>query len=447
MYALQLGCLWIFTSIEEVFMLQQCYLKQHSFCSLNEALRFFGYIKGLGIIVHGPQGCGSTTANEIMTNQGYYRTLETVILYSTFDDRNFIYGCEEQLLNDIDQFIQLYDLKDIVVLQTCSPVITGTGYEYIKKNVSARHADINLMVIRSEGMNHRFHYDFYQRMIKEFLALILPVEDSADKKYDLNIINAFDTQKCDYKALYRLLIPMGIKVRFLPYDASLSALKDIRSAKVTLALCQTTNKDILKYLEKSGLDVLFVDAPRGFLYTSIWLRSIMEALGISDSEKKIGEEEKRYKERLNQLRHSLRGRRVILTAGKGHLLQWAQMCVELGMTVVATGCMHTAFDKKEQLNALTGVQCQDDVQWSQVDAWIEQYRPDVYLVKHAVPYELTCKRVEVVRLSPQSKTSYYGYKGLLDLGDGIVQQLACDDSQIIQSVKHYSSEYRNAKGE
>lgn len=413
-------------------------MRQQSSCSINDALRFFAYIKGLGIIVHGPTGCGGATANEIIMDLELFQNKETIITYICYEERDVIFSCADKILAAVSQFIETYSMKNIVLLRTCLPVIIGENYDFIVKQVKNKYPDTNLMIISCEGMSHINHYDYFKKITSEFFNYIIQPKEGNIKDYDINVLNAFDIRTDDYKEIYRLLFPLKLKVRYLPYNSHINEIKDMDNGKLTIALCSTAHKHILKSLSERGMHVLNLDPPFGIFLTDKWLRQIAEALQIHEIEKIIYQEKNKYNNQLLEIQKQLKGKKVVITAGNGRLLEWTRMCIEIGLEVIAVGCIHAVYEDKEILYSLTGLHCQDIVQWKHICDWIDYYKPDFYFGKQASSQEIKSKPVKTV---PMDKLSYYGYKGLINLGNIFINKLKYVESSLVAQIQEYYNDY------
>lgn len=404
----------------------KCRMHQNSGCTFGMAFRLLAGIKGIGVLVQGPLSCGAGLGNLIaFNNRSSGSGKETAIAYTHYDEGDLIMGGASKLKQALLQFTQRYDCSVICVLKTCLPAMNADHYEPMVRDVEGMTGR-RIYLIDSQGIQSPYCNDVYQVLAEQFFGAC--IERTGPDESMLNVINTSDDGIKDCKELYRMLLPLGVKPNFMPFYSDMDQLRLAGNAVASAYLCEVPGDPLAAMLHRRfGVAPIYQKPPIGIEYTDRWLRSIGEVFG---KEKEtlgfIAGKHRHIRPVLEDIKASLRGKRVFLSAGKGKLQSWVTLCQNLGLTIEGLGSIYTPYPDKNRLSCEAKQPVIEDVQWHEVREYLRDTKPDFYLGEQGYISEILAMDIPVIqstRFDPASP-SLYGYDSLVGVGKLMVERLA-----------------------
>lgn len=386
------GCVRVFKLI-----MNECKKKinQYDFCSLTTALKLFSTIRNIGVIIHGPNECGYSVANDeadVINRE----TRSGTIGFVEFSEHDVVLGSMKKLQAGIISFYERYKFEIIVVLKTCISAITGENYAMIIDQIEKK-IDTKIYLIESEGLKYNTNKEFFQYLADSFFKKVVKGHVEKDKNI-INIIITQDAHRKDFKEITRMLSFLNITPHFVPSFADIESIKNMSKALCSSYICATPGTAISKMLDKDfGVREIAIKPPIGLQNTRNWLLRICEEYSLSNSvvdnvEKTFGE----FENKLQKIREVLAGKSVIITAGSGIVDTYVDLCREYGLKILVVGCSHSRYDKWNTIPHLEDIEVYDDIQWYELFELVQEKKIDFYIGRQNIFIELICSGTQPI---------------------------------------------------
>jgi nitrogenase molybdenum-iron protein alpha chain len=414
------GCGFMECAKSGCMMKQSRRFWQANFCQMSLSLMMATTLENTCIVLHSPIGCGhmlyplSPSSNKGKARRGK-TPIPPVWLSTNLTEADVIGGGEQKLRETILYADREFSPEIIFVVATCAPTIIGDDIEEIVRTAGKETSAI-ITAIYCPGFKSRVvasAYDaFYHSLLRHIPLEPVPYRDykpveyndpdytaktrrlNAKKKMTVNVFNATSIGPDDEEELKRLLVAIGLDVRFYAEYCNVDELRMMSYAGLNISMCNVHDDYILKYLQDEfDIPYIICGMPAGFAGTRAWLLEIAEHYGLADKAKAvIAEEEKMVRTAIEPILPAIRGKRVIIHAGviragaEGLLLQ------ELGFEVI--GIRATHYDS----NA-------DPFMYG-----IEEIFPKIQITVSAQLFEMLN---QINKLKPDFVVAHNGYHGAL----------------------------------
>ncbi|WAJ23173.1 nitrogenase component 1 [Lacrimispora xylanolytica] len=273
---------------------------------MGSATAFYG-LKNSMTILHGSQGCATYIRRHMATH--YNEPVD--IASSSLTEEGTVYGGSENLKKGLNNLIELYHPDIIGVMTTCLAETIGEDVPGILDDFKEEHPeykDITLISCPSPGYGGS-QYDGYFGALYSMVSSI--IMDSG-KNNLVNVVTA-PISPGDTRYIKSMLKLFGLEAILLPdlsenldgehhkeykrlphYGTSISELKKMGGAKITLEICDFERKNSVgEYLQETyGVPFVRIPLPVGLRDTDTFLNTLSEISG-----KEIPEELKKERGR------------------------------------------------------------------------------------------------------------------------------------------------------
>jgi len=425
------------------------YLASRSFsqthgCQFTLSLGMLSSIRNSVVVMHGPVGCGICTMGNIGLNKTFKQlrdpTAEGVIWFSTnLDEADVIGGGEKKLREAILFADSEYRPETIIVPNGCVPALIGDDVDNIIADLQKQTAAV-IVPIHCEGFKTKIMataYDaVYHGILKKFVRepnrekfLIGHELEEMERKYrisrNVNVLNVGSMSRADELELERVLVGIGLNVRFIPCYAEPEDFQYALETSLNVSICGTHDDYFVEHIkEKYNIPFLIDTIPIGRKNTDRWILKIAERFGLEkEAQRFIAEENRILDESLAKYRSVLKGKKVFLAGGEVRIIATAEIIQDLGMEVVGFKAHHfdqfiePIFESLENIDDVT-IDVATNQPFEQANL-VKRLKPDI-IIAHAGGNNIAAKYGLPLLPLFGPAYNYMGYSGVFD----VVRRLA-----------------------
>lgn len=387
-------------------------------------------IRDAAVVSHAPIGCFATIAGNYQECQGIADNrnkgkFDHHAICTNIQEKDTIYGAGEKLRTAIRQAKKRYNPKVIFVSSSCASGIIGDDIQGIASEMQ-EEVGVPVVSLACEGFKSKIWSTGWDAGFNAILRAVV----KAPEKKDEDIVNIFNFAGTD--RFTRLLGLINLKPHYLPYVTTTEELSHISEAAASATICETLASYVAEGLEELyGVPQVKAAAPYGIRATDKWLRAVAELTGREDRvEAAIEAEHERIKERYEQLKEQLRGKKVYVFAGDSYAHNVISMARDFEMDVVGTTTYHhDGKSDSEEINTLKFmVENVGDVenynvcnkQPYQVLKFLMNLQPELLIVRHPALAALGYKSGVPTIFDADSNLGV-GYDGEIEFGERILR--------------------------
>lgn len=299
------------------------------------------------IIFHSPTGCldeafGPAYANARLRgaevrNPSMFDLRNIHCVSTGFNEKDVIYGGEENLKRAILEAKKRYNPKMICVLASCISAIIGDDVVSVCNEMQDEVGeDTYLLAFDNQGFQSNTWMHYADNIWPVLVNKVMKEQEEIDPDL-VNFFRPINMTAEDLNEIERLLDGIGFRANFFPDYQSIEFIESAPEASLNIGLCRGYHEPVFKAMEHR-FNTPYADGPYplGIEFTSIWLREIAKKSNrIEATEEFIAEEIERITPELNELREKLDGKTVIVTANHAKTTALVQACNELNMKVLS----------------------------------------------------------------------------------------------------------------
>lgn len=359
-------------------------------CAFNGAVTMSVHIKDAVILAHAPKSCAYLSYQSI-SSSGRRRLFERGTLMPVSISPNFqctdmnendmVFGGMDKLIDEIRK-VKTEEPKAIIVISSCPAGIIGDDIDRVK---DLEEKKIPIVTVKTDG---NLSGDYLQGMLLAYTELSTQIIDRSirPEKKVVNIVFekvvAKNTES-NFQIIEDYLKKMNITVncRFL-CNTTFDKLKGFCKAELNLLAYKDYTGMILEkfFTEKYNCKFFDKQFPVGLSETKQWLLEMGTIMGECDIAHKIIEEnEIIYKERIDKIKDTLKGKRLMIIT-YNHSLDWIlTAAIDAGMEIVKLCILNFSQDEgfRTQLHKNFLIEENYDSQNREKD--IKEYEPDIVL--------------------------------------------------------------------
>ncbi len=415
-------------------------------CQLNLSLAILNTIRDSVIIVHGPIGCGGSSASSAGINKNFLKLRDAGArdvpwINTNLGNNEVIGGGEANLRAAILHAEKEFRPSAIIIVNSCVPAIIGDDIDGVvaelQKEVNAR-----LVPVHCEGFKTRISASAYDSVYHGILRnLVYPPEHEArvmpdeledlKEKYRLsrtvNLLNVASMSRADEVELTRLLKALDLNLNIMPCYAHPDDFQGATEAALSVCICATHDDYFVEHLkERYGVPFIISGIPIGIRYTNQWIMEIARFFKLEDAARRlIAAETGELEQALIPYREVLRGKRVLIGAGEIRVLAMAELLRYLGLEVLglrvhhydkfADAMLSEMPDEKLMYNVATG-------QPFEQANLLARLQPDLF-VGHTGANGLAAKQGPPIMPAFQQSGIYMGYNGVFEIARKLARKL------------------------
>lgn len=403
----------------------QCSQCQES-CAMGELYP----IHDSAVIAHAPIGCYATVSRSYITARSVVKQrgkdhFDNEAICTNIQEKDTIYGAAEKLRGAIREAYRRYHPKVIFVTTSCASGIIGDDVESVADEMS-EELQISVVPVSCEGFKSKVWATGFDAAFHGVLKYVV----QPPKKKQADVVNVFNFDGTD--TFSPLLNPLGLKVKYLPAQASVAEFAEISEAACTATICETLATYVAAKLEEAyGVPQVRAASPYGIGWTDDWLREVAKLTDKTDIvENFIESEHRRIEKDLTRLRRELAGKRVYVFAGDSYAHNMGNIATDLGMQVVGmTTYHHDQNTDNDEVNTLKYmIQSIGNVDNYtictknpyQVIKMLRKLKPDVLIVRHQ-DLSILGYKAGIPTVFEADSNKSVGYNGIVELGERILR--------------------------
>ncbi|MDP4176713.1 MAG: nitrogenase component 1 [Bacillota bacterium] len=314
--------------------------QQSGGCVLTAGVQRLSTVRNAIILNHAPIGC----AGQLYGYRELYKSIPPEFgipqtdfrwISSNLKEEDIVFGGEKKLKDTIIEADERYKPEAIFIINSCASGIMGDDIEGVVTHVQPKVNAI-LVPIHCEGFRSQVPQTGFDAFWHGILKYI--VQKPKQKQEDLvNIIAPFSVTWGDRREIKRILEKINIRVNFVPELSTISDLKQLSEAALTLTTCGSYGDYLQKSLyQEYGIPYIRNEVPIGISQTSDWLRKVAKITNRSElAEKVIKEEEEALKPQIENLQKLIANinPRIFISAGQARALGLPLLAADLGIEI------------------------------------------------------------------------------------------------------------------
>lgn len=384
-------------------------------------------------LVHGPLACegnGWDSRHAASSGPSLYRRGFTTDL----SELDIVMGHgEKRLYQAIKEAIRRHQPPAVFVYVTCVTALIGDDVEAVCRAATERLATPVIPVVAPGFVGSK---NLGNKLAGQVLLdhVIGTVEPDDAGPCDLNIIGEYNIAGELWQVL-PLLDRLGIRVRAsITGDARYRDVATAHRARVSLVVCSTALVSLARGLEERWGVRWLEGSFYGIAETSRTLRGVARLLVetgadpsiIERTEALILEEEAAARSRLELLRPSLTGKRVLLYTGGVKSWSVVSALQEVGMTIVKTSVRKSTAEDKGRVVELMGTDehMVDAIAPRDMHAMLASGQADLLMSGGRTQFIALKARVPWVDINQERHHAFAGYAGTVALLEHIHAELS-----------------------
>jgi len=363
-------------------------------CAFNGAMGVCIHVKGAVSLAHSPKNCAYITHQTIthtglrtMRVQGTYQAVSLApdIECTEMGETEVVFGGMEKLENKINE-IKARSPRAIIVVSSCPAGIIGDDIDRVG---ALSEPDIPILTIKADG---NMNGDFMQGMLDSYITLARRIikRDVPVVPKTVNIVSEkiilTNTMDNNFRVISGFLARMGVSVncRFI-YDTTYDDLENFCAAELNMSAYKDYSGVLLEQFLTEEYDCNFFDLafPVGFYETEKWISMAANFFKCPEIADAIIEENRvLYEREINELRKTLKGKKLMIITYNYELDWIIQTAIDLGIEIVKIGLLNYAQDEslRTNLDITLPIELEYDRENRAPD--IAKYRPDIVLANY-----------------------------------------------------------------
>lgn len=247
------------------------------------ALQVINTIEEVGIIVHGPRGCGI-----IQNHYNIENSMNANWAVTNLEEEDSILGSDRKLKSAVKKIFQKNHPKLIFVVTTAVVAINNDDVASVTQELTDE-LEIPVIPIYTDGFRSKVGVSGFDTAIHSIIKYLLPTK--AEKKNFINLIS-FNENRETLEELNRLITELGIETNTFPRYSKRENISEAANAAYNLVVNKGEGDYFAKILEDIyGIPSLELNSSVGVKATEKWLISLGKQLGHEKEAKALIEKE------------------------------------------------------------------------------------------------------------------------------------------------------------
>ena len=288
------------------------------------SLRMFLSMENVLPVIVGSKGCLNHLRFTIIAwgEEDFHLGKKPVTLLE-YDQQDIVtgdYRISDTWYQSMKKLAKQENTEMIVLLPTDPINISGVNLDPIADDIE-QEIGINTTYIPTSAISGANQFEGYQAALE---ALYKPfLEQEYEKKDTVNLVGwMWPSRKREHEigACIEMLKQIDIEVQsVITGGSSVQDIEDSMQAKANAMVCSAVAGDLFYKLEDKGIKLAAKRSPYGNEGTFEWLSQIAKALG-KDKTEKIRRLENLYKDDFEEIKETLKGKKVFVSGGPGRLI-------------------------------------------------------------------------------------------------------------------------------
>lgn len=304
-----------------------------------------GPIKDVCVITHGPIGCGfyswATRRNKGKIDENSEKNFLPYCFSTDMQESDIVFGGEKKLVKAIDEAMELFDPKCIMICSTCPVGLIGDDVQAVARQTEEKYG-IKAIGYSCEGYKGVSQSGGHHIANNGLIRYVIGIGDKQPKsKFSVNILGEYNIGGDGWEE-ERILRRCGIEVcNLFTGDASFVSLKSAHLAQLNLVMCHRSINYIAEMMKtKYGMDWLKVNFI-GIGATCKTLREIAKYFNDPDLsarvEEVIADELAEIYDDMEYFKSKLTGKKAGIFSGGSRSHHYQVLLEDLGMETVVAG--------------------------------------------------------------------------------------------------------------
>lgn len=247
------------------------------------ALQAINTIKNIGIIIHGPRGCGI-----IQNHYNNRNSLETQWAVTNIDEEDSILGSDIKLKKTVNSIYKENHPDIIFVLTTSVVAINNDDVASVTQDLTDE-LGIPVVPIYTDGFKSKIGTTGYDTALHAIVKYLLP--NKAEKENFINLIS-LNEDKESLEELNRLLKALEVEANVIPRFSNYQDIAKAGSALFNLVVKKGEGEYFAKVLKDIfETPEIEVATPVGIKGTNKWISEVGKQLGKDRQAKELIESE------------------------------------------------------------------------------------------------------------------------------------------------------------
>ncbi len=380
-------------------------------------------------IVHGPIACaGSSWDNRGTRSSG--PTLYRIGMTTDLTEQDVIMGRgEKRLFHSIKQAIESYSPPAVFVYNTCVPALVGDDVDAVCRTAEEQFGVpvVSIDAAGFYGTKNLGNRIAGEAMVKYVIGTREPDPVPKLEKnpnipiFDVNLIGEYNIAG-EFWHVLPLFDELGLRILCtLSGDARFREVQTMHAAQVNMMVCSKAMLNVARKLQDRFGTPWFEGSFYGITDTSQALRDIANLISNDDliarTEALIAREEIKIKNKLDEWKPRLAGKRVLLYTGGVKSWSVISALQDLGMQVVATGTKKSTEEDKARIRELMGddVKMLDEGSPKILLQTVRDYKADILIAGGRNMYTALKAKIPFLDINQEREFAYAGYDGMVEL--------------------------------
>ncbi len=223
-----------------------------------------GPLKDVCVITHGPVGCGfyswATRRNKAKPDEHTDKNFVPYCFSTDMQEADIVFGGEKKLEKAIDEAMELFDPKCIMICSTCPIGLIGDDVQAVARRAEAKYG-ITAIGFSCEGYKGVSQSGGHHIANNGLMRYVIGTGDKPPRtSFSVNILGEYNIGGDGWEE-ERILKRCGIEViNMFTGDASYESLKSAHLAHLNLVMCHRSINYIAEMMKtKYGMDWLKVN--------------------------------------------------------------------------------------------------------------------------------------------------------------------------------------------
>jgi nitrogenase molybdenum-iron protein alpha chain len=304
-----------------------------------------GPLKDVLVITHGPIGCGfyswGTRRNKAKPDENADKNFIPYCFSTDMQESNIVFGGEKKLEKAIEEAMELFSPKCIMICSTCPIGLIGDDVQAVARRTEAKYG-IAAIGYSCEGYKGVSQSGGHHIANNGLMRYVIGTGDKKPKtKFSVNVLGEYNIGGDGWEE-ERIFKRCGIEVlNLFTGDASYEGLKSAHLAHLNLVMCHRSINYIAEMMKtKYGIDWIKVNFI-GVEATCKSLRDIAKYFNDSELTKRVEEviadEVATIKSDMEHYKSKLNGKTAGIFSGGSRSHHYQVLLEELGMKTIIAG--------------------------------------------------------------------------------------------------------------
>ncbi len=406
-----------------------------SSCTHHHCISLLGPIDGAVVVDHAPVGCSSGvinfSQNRVRVKAPNGQKEHFKVISSNIKESDTVFGAVDKLKATIREAYERHHPKVIYVTTSCTSSIIGDDVYSVVQEMQ-EELDIPIGFAAAEGIKSKIWasgFDAYCHAVAN--TLIEPPKEKT------NTINYIAFTEMGRESMDPFFEKLGYKIIYLTGNSSIEDYQKASQSIASFGQCGAQSSYLAGALEQMfGIKYFQTHLPFGGIGFERFYRDIAKYVGKEEiAEQVIEEERAKHKGQLEEIKNKLKGKTALIALGASYAYEYTRILREFGVKVLHTVAYHydprldnqsedliaAAADAEEFTESVETTV--NDGQEFETYLIVKKANPD-FIISRAHGASAWGVKTGIPAIEAGISMQIFGYKGLIDFGNTVVNELS-----------------------